>query len=88
MILRNGNRYFIERIHENGLTITQINIDEGMKIIRILDPRIRQSSIQVEIKDKERIPFKYLFNFNLEEIAGMSLNDAKEYIWNKWESYR
>jgi len=86
MILRNGPGYFIEQINEDGLKITRINLDDGHKIISIADPRIRQSSIRIEIKDLERIPWRYLLNFNLEEIANMPLKDAKKYVWRKWKN--
>ena len=85
MIIRNGQGYFIEQIQENGLKITRVCMDDGNKIISIADPRIRQSSIKVEIKDTEHIPWRYLFNFNLEEIANMPLSDAKKYIWKQYK---
>lgn len=85
MILRNGTGYFIEQITENSLKITRVVLDDGNKIISIADPRVRQSSIRVEIKDNGHIPWSYLFNFNLEEIADMPLHDAKKYVQQKWK---
>ena len=90
MIIKKGAGYIVtqEQSHNNGKgsnpTVTKVIMNDGNTEVNLYGPRIRASSIHVMNKVQPSHDWikklRYIFNFNLEEIADMPLHTAKKYV--------